>query len=489
MPSANVSCTSFRSRRTSPASSPSSTIPPPPLSSRRARSDVLNQRCRRARLSARACRPLHGGTRQRRADRPGARCADRQARRGAALDRGFAPRRSTAASTTRSPISAGGSVSPTARRKIRSAARFAEAAHWSREHCGALIEALTASENRTDRSARSGLQAILRAGDPVVEAHGRIDFFLNEDTDAGGWKCRSAPHRFGSAFHKDSPRPRGTDFEAEANRLLALAGRLVVARAYDATAALLTVGDAILQAYHLAKRRAGALDFSDLIAKARNLLSRADAAQWVLYKLDRRVEHILVDEAQDTSPDQWQVVQAIAEDFFAGEGIARAPRTIFAVGDDKQSIFGFQGAEPRMLVEMQRFFERKIEEAKHAFVARPLSLSFRSTREVLDAVDTVFGKRPRGKDHGLELRGPFVSPLRCARPRRASAAHSAAEDGGAGGLDRALRCAERGGNRARRTDRRRDRCGCAARRFPPASAFATARSSSSSASATLSPRR
>ncbi len=166
--------------------------------------------------------------------------------------------------------------------------------------------------------------------------------------------------------------------------------RLDLVRAYNATAALLTVGDAILQAYHRAKRQAGALDFNDLIGKTCNLLSRSDAAQWVLYKLDRRIEHILVDEAQDTSPDQWMVVQAIAEDFFSGKGAARSPRTIFAVGDDKQSIFRFQGAVPAMLSEMERFFRERVEDAQETFVTRPLYLSFRSTHEVLSAVDEVF---------------------------------------------------------------------------------------------------
>ncbi len=127
-----------------------------------------------------------------------------------------------------------------------------------------------------------------------------------------------------------------------------------------------------------------------MIAKTRTLLSRADASAWVLYKLDSRIEHILVDEAQDTSPDQWAVVEKIAEDFFTGESASEKPRTIFAVGDDKQSIFGFQGAAPRMLAEMRAFFAKKAADADAPFVARRLFLSFRSTREVLNAVDQVF---------------------------------------------------------------------------------------------------
>lgn len=262
------------------------------------------------------------------------------------------------------------------------------ALHFGREHCSSLVAALQASANGTDRNAHAAIAAILAATDEVEEADQRIGFFLS--LEDGAFKCRSAPHRFGAAFRKGNA---GIEekFAQEASRVLALAERLGAARAYDATEALLIAGDAILQSYQLAKRRAGGLDFSDLIAKARNLLSRSDAADWVLYKLDRRIEHILVDEAQDTSADQWRVVKAIAADFFSGEGAARAPRTIFAVGDDKQSIFRFQGAEPRLLVEMQHFFDAKIAAAGEHFVARPLYLSFRSTREVLYAVDTVFG--------------------------------------------------------------------------------------------------
>ena len=102
------------------------------------------------------------------------------------------------------------------------------------------------------------------------------------------------------------------------------------------------------------KTARGALDFDDLIVKTTALLSRSDAAQWVQYKLDRGVEHILVDEAQDTSPRQWQVVKALVEEFFAGEGASGTTRTLFAVGDEKQSIFSFQGAVPAWFSLMRR---------------------------------------------------------------------------------------------------------------------------------------
>jgi ATP-dependent helicase/nuclease subunit A len=258
------------------------------------------------------------------------------------------------------------------------------ALHWSRDDCRGLVDELSAATNAGDRDACAGLQAILSAEDRAGEADARITFFLT-----GELKARSISRRFSTAMRKAKPSLE-SEFEGECERILRLLRQRDRIRAYDATAALLIVGDAILQAYGRAKRRVGALDFNDLISRTRNLLSRADAAQWVLYKLDRRIEHILVDEAQDTSPDQWMVVQALAEDFFSGAGASAAPRTIFAVGDDKQSIFRFQGADPAMLAEMQRFFQRRVAEAGQPFVPLALNLSFRSTREVLSAVDEVF---------------------------------------------------------------------------------------------------
>ena len=173
-----------------------------------------------------------------------------------------------------------------------------DAPSWSRDDCRALMNDIGAATNASDRDASAALEAILLAGDHASEAAVRISFFL---TGSGEMKPRAVSRRFSAAMRK-ARLSLEDDFAAEANRLLALLRRRDLVRAYDATAALLMVGDAILQAYHRAKRRAGALDFPDLIAKTRNLLSRSDAAQWVLYKLDRRIEHILVDEAQDTEP-------------------------------------------------------------------------------------------------------------------------------------------------------------------------------------------
>ena len=109
------------------------------------------------------------------------------------------------------------------------------------------------------------------------------------------------------------------------------------------------------------------------------------------YKLDQGIDHILLDEAQDTSPDQWNVVTRLAEEFFAGAGARdHVRRTIFAVGDEKQSIYSFQGAVPEAFAETGRAFAKRIREAKAAFEPVRLTLSFRSTNDVLRAVDKVF---------------------------------------------------------------------------------------------------
>jgi ATP-dependent helicase/nuclease subunit A len=123
------------------------------------------------------------------------------------------------------------------------------------------------------------------------------------------------------------------------------------------------------------------------------LLSRAGAAAWVLFKIDGGVDHILVDEAQDTNPEQWSIITRLAEEFFAGAGCSEAVRTLFAVGDEKQSIYSFQGADPIRFGKVGRTFRLKALAIEHVWNDVPLTLSFRSTEAVLNAVDAVF-KQP-----------------------------------------------------------------------------------------------
>jgi ATP-dependent helicase/nuclease subunit A len=175
---------------------------------------------------------------------------------------------------------------------------------------------------------------------------------------------------------------------AEAERLDGARSRALV----ELTVALLRLGLDITDRYSRAKRARGALDYDDLIVAARRLLESAEGAAWVLYKLDGGIDHVLVDEAQDTNPDQWEVIRSLTEEFFSGEGAVDRERTVFAVGDTKQSIFGFQRADPAKLAEMRTAFEGKSRQASKRFEAVDLTVSFRSTPAVLDAVDWVFAQ-------------------------------------------------------------------------------------------------
>ena len=178
--------------------------------------------------------------------------------------------------------------------------------------------------------------------------------------------------------------------EEEQVRIAALLARIRAIRVAEATEAIMTIAIAILDAFEEAKRARALLDYDDLIAKTRALLTTSSMAPWVLYKLDGGIDHILVDEAQDTSPEQWDVVARIADEFMSGAGARDVARTIFAVGDEKQSIFSFQGADPARFDEMKRYFEKRMKAAELPWDYVPLTRSFRSVPEVLRAVDRVF---------------------------------------------------------------------------------------------------
>jgi ATP-dependent helicase/nuclease subunit A len=150
--------------------------------------------------------------------------------------------------------------------------------------------------------------------------------------------------------------------------------------------AALTIADAVRREYAHSKRMRGALDYDDLIVETLRLLKRSDAAAWVLYKLDGGLDHILIDEAQDTSPEQWEIVQKLAEEFFAGAGSERPGatlRTVFAVGDEKQSIFIFQGADRASLTSTGACSSVRAAGAERLSADESLTASRRSTPEAL----------------------------------------------------------------------------------------------------------
>ncbi|MBO0716064.1 MAG: double-strand break repair helicase AddA, partial [Rhizobiales bacterium] len=178
----------------------------------------------------------------------------------------------------------------------------------------------------------------------------------------------------------------------EQTRVCALLERLRAVICRDRSAALLTIVHEILRRYQSEKDRRGLVDYDDLIDKTLALLSNVDAA-WVHYKLDFGVDHLLIDEAQDTSTKQWQIVRNLVAEFTAGAGARPATRTIFAVGDEKQSIYSFQNAAPKEFAEMRRYFERTHQAGRRSFVFHEFKHPFRSGANILAAVDAVFSDK------------------------------------------------------------------------------------------------
>lgn len=161
-------------------------------------------------------------------------------------------------------------------------------------------------------------------------------------------------------------------------------------RMLEATKHALTLAERLIGDFEDLKKQRSQLDFEDLIERAATLLNRDTAGAWVHYKLDQGIDHILVDEAQDTSPVQWTIIQSLAADFFHGDTARQGRRTVFAVGDEKQSIYSFQGARPERFSQESRETQRRVTSVEQTFYSVRLPLSFRSTDDVLTAVDQVF---------------------------------------------------------------------------------------------------
>jgi ATP-dependent helicase/nuclease subunit A len=155
------------------------------------------------------------------------------------------------------------------------------------------------------------------------------------------------------------------------------------------TLALHRFAAAFLPIYDARKAARGQLDFDDLIGRARALLTDPSLAAWVLYRLDGGIDHILVDEAQDTSPDQWQLIESLAAELTSGEGASQRDRTLFVVGDKKQSIYSFQGADLGAFDRMKDQFSAQLS-GGNPLVPRSLEHSFRSSPAILEVVDRTF---------------------------------------------------------------------------------------------------
>ena len=219
----------------------------------------------------------------------------------------------------------------------------------------------------------------------------RLDIYLGAFfTDAGSPRGGKTPKMVTADLAKAAPGLHQALLDEQA-RLGALKQALAGAQMARRSAALLHVAAATLAQYAALKNALGALDFDDMIERTLTLMTRSDAA-WVHYKLDSGIDHILVDEAQDTSSAQWEILTRLAQDFAVGHGARPELRTFFAVGDEKQSIFSFQGAAPRMFADKLAEFKKRTLDARVPFADVKLRVSFRSSPYVLDAVDKTFAR-------------------------------------------------------------------------------------------------
>ncbi len=181
--------------------------------------------------------------------------------------------------------------------------------------------------------------------------------------------------------------PEPIDFEKE--RICRLIRAIKRTRLALLSSSMVDIACSLLALYDIEKSGKAYLDYNDLITKAENLLSGTDIAPWVLYKLDGGIDHLLLDEAQDTSLAQWHIIDSLCSEFFTGSGARDVERTIFVVGDEKQSIFSFQGAAPHIFNKMRYKFQERAEQAGKQWLNVRLDESFRSAPVVLRAVDAV----------------------------------------------------------------------------------------------------
>src|SRR5215212_10061850 len=200
--------------------------------------------------------------------------------------------------------------------------------------------------------------------------------------------------------------------DAESLRIGPLIERRRAITIRDRTRALLQIATVAAANYRHEKQERGLLDYDDLIDKTLQMLDRVSSG-WVHYKLDRGVDHVLIDEAQDTSPRQWDIVAHIISEFTSGAGARDGVmRTVFAVGDEKQSIFSFQGAAPREFDLRRRALKKKFEDAGLKFDPVSFTYSFRSGPAILHAVDQVFREQDIFRSiHAVDIGNPIHHAL------------------------------------------------------------------------------
>lgn len=246
-----------------------------------------------------------------------------------------------------------------------------------------IVQALDDGSEKTDGARAASLRCAMRACTGTARIDAFREVFLTKDG-----KPRADTRFFTKAVERQTP-DAAAELRAARDRFDALEQTRRALETAHASAALLILADAVIARYERGKRTEGALDYDDLIARTVSLLTHGSA--WVLYRLDGGIDHLLIDEAQDNSLAQWRVAELLSEEFFAGAGARGARRSLFAVGDEKQSIYGFQGAAPDHFAALGALFRARARSGRHRWHEEPLSLSFRTVAPVLRAVDLVFG--------------------------------------------------------------------------------------------------
>lgn len=249
--------------------------------------------------------------------------------------------------------------------------------------------------SKNDVAAAARIAKVLQAHGPLSRIPALCDVFLTQSLEPRkALMTKALCDQFPDVLRR---------LEEAQQCLLDLMAERARQQVYEASLALLRIAARVMAHYRHAKAQRAALDFEDLVASAAALLGKSDAVEWVLFKLDGGLDHILVDEAQDTSPLQWQVVQALAQEFFSGHGAHDGVRTIFAVGDEKQSIYGFQGAAPGMFRGMRDDFQRQSHTVGAKWQTISLGLSFRTVAPLLTAVDRIFADAGRTPGVGADI--------------------------------------------------------------------------------------
>jgi ATP-dependent helicase/nuclease subunit A len=276
-------------------------------------------------------------------------------------------------------------------------------ARW--ENVAAILD--TGSKSDSDQTARLR-EALVFSGSEQVDAY--LGLFL---TEALSPRKSVVTKKF-----CDSNPVIARLFDDETDRIGPLIEQRRALTIRDRTQALLVIATAVAANYRREKQERGLLDYDDLIDKTLQMLQREGASSWVHFKLDRGIDHVLIDEAQDTSPRQWDIVAQLISEFTSGEGARDGiKRTIFAVGDEKQSIFSFQGAAPREFDLRRKSLQSKFEDAKLKFDPISLTYSFRSGSAILRSVDHVFREQAiYSSIHAVENGYPIHESLADAGP-------------------------------------------------------------------------